>query len=481
MYYRKAITIGAGVLCLGSAGVSFAQAPADLTQLKQMLEAQNQQIQALMGKVKNLEGKQNDLKVAMKETNEAVAEQNKKVDKASSLLTLGKGIDGLKLTGDLRLRYEMRDKTIDNNANANGSTGDRARIRDRFRLGGVWTNKAEQWEIGAGLATGNDNNGRSTNQDWGMSNTFAHQNVWLDYAYAKHQWELENGAVLSLSAGQLKDNPQVNTILTWDTDLRPQGAALAYGDWRNKEYSGPFASLGAFEVAYLSNGQVINGSSQQDTIDENVWWIPAQIGYKQVGETGTFMGMVGYQNISNAYRNAAAWYGTTSQDPNNAFGGDNTGYTYNIGEAYLEYAMPMGGFEVKPYAHAAYNFGASGDQSQGVQLPADDAESNDGKLGWLLGLDVKRAKWTATYNYCYVGANAVFGPMRDSDFGETAGLTDTDIQGHVLRLGYNLTANCNIGASYMLLNRIDGGSGNIGSSTQADQAQLLQLDLNYKF
>jgi hypothetical protein len=71
--------------------------------------------------------------------------------------------------------------------------------------------------------------------------------------------------------------------------------------------------------------------------------------------------------------------------------------------------------------------------------------------------------------------------MRDSDFGETAGLTDTDIQGHVLRLGYNLTANCNIGTSYMLLNRINGGSENIGSSTQADQAQLLQLDLNYKF
>ena len=303
MYYRKAITIGAGVLCLGSAGVSFAQAPADLAQLKQMLEAQNQQIQALMGKVKDLEGKQTDMKVAMKETNEAVAEQNKKVDKASSILTLGKGIDGLKLTGDLRLRYEMRDKNIDNNANANGSTGDRARIRDRFRLGGVWTNKAEEWEVGAGLATGNDNNGRSTNQDWGTSNTFAHQNVWLDYAYAKHKWDVD-GTPLSLSAGQLKDNPQVSTILTWDTDLRPEGAAVAYGDWRNKDYSGPFASLGAFEVAYLSNGQVINGSSQQDTIDENVWWIPAQVGYKQVGETGTFMGMVGYQNISNAYRNA---------------------------------------------------------------------------------------------------------------------------------------------------------------------------------
>jgi len=483
MHYRKAIILGAGVLCLGTAGVSFAQeaAPADLAQLKQMLEAQNQQIQALMNKVKDLEGKQADIKVAMKETNEAVAEQGKKVEKASTILTLGKGIDGLKLTGDLRLRYEARDKTVENNSNQDGSTGDRSRFRDRFRLGGVWTNKAENWEVGAGLATGNDNNGRSTNQDWGTSNTFAHQSVWLDYAYAKHKWELENGAPLSLSAGQLKDNPQVSTILTWDNDLRPQGAAVAYGDWRKKDYSGPFASLGAFEVAYLSNGQVINGSSQQDEIDENVWWIPAQVGYKQAGETGTFMGMVGYQNLSSAYRNAAAWYGSTSQDPNNAFGGDDTDYSYNIGEAYVEYAMPMGGFEVKPYAHAAYNFGATGDKGQGVKIPADDIESDDGKLGWLLGLDVKRAKWTASYNYCYVGANSVFGPMRDSDFGETAGLTDTDIQGHVLRLGYNLTANCNVGVSYMLLNRINGGSENIGASTQADQAQLVQLDLNYKF
>ena len=52
-------------------------------------------------------------------------------------------IDGIKLKGDLRVRYEMRDKEYKDGM---GEDLTRERFRTRFRLGGVWDNKEESWQ-----------------------------------------------------------------------------------------------------------------------------------------------------------------------------------------------------------------------------------------------------------------------------------------------------------------------------------------------
>lgn len=475
----------AALVFFGAAAFAGAQETLGTADLVKIIEKQNTQLQELSQRLQNLESNQTQIKTAMKETNEAVAEQNKKIEKEDSRLSLGKGIEGLKITGDLRLRYEMRDRTFDQKR-TDANDGDRTRLRDRLRLGGVWTNKDEAWEIGVGLATGNarasggTSDGRSTNSDWGRNGVFDHQELWLDYAYAKHKWDL-GGTPASLTVGQQK-TPFVNTILTWDGDLRPTGVSAQYGDPQGKDYSGPFATVGAYEVSYLSDGRVISGDPQ-DGIDDNVWLYAAQAGYKWKGEDSSWLGLFGYQKISDAYRNASSWY-ANSNDPNNAFGAADTGYGYDIGEFYTEYQTSLSGVTVKPYAHVAYNFGAGGDKSQGTAKDTSliSADSSDNALAWMLGVDLKRGKWSLGYAYLDIGADAVFGPMRDSDFGETAGLVDTDIRGHVLRLGYDLTKNCSLGASYYNLERRKGGSGNDSSgSSFADSAQLVQLDLNYKF
>ncbi len=506
---RQVLLASAGFLLAGAL-TSGAQEGPSAAELKALIEKQSQLIENLSNRVKELESKPSDVQQVQKglmETNEALAETNKKLDKTDSRLAFGKGIDGLTLTGDLRLRYEARDRSIDTTP-ADGNDGDRTRIRDRFRLGAVWLNKAESWEIGAGLATGNarttkvktgakdsagkdvtvtipagTSDGRSTNSDWGRNGTFDHQEIWLDYAYAKHKWD-RNGTPLSLTMGQMK-TPFVNTAMTWDGDLRPTGVAAQYGDPLKKDYRGPFLTLGVFEVAYLSDGSVIGGDPRA-SLDDNVFWLAAQTGYKYTDDDQTFLGMLGWQHITDAYRNAANWY-VYSQDPNTVYGGVDTGYTYDIAEGYIEYQRAVSGVTLRPYAHVAYNLGAEGNRTQGGASgkPGNNAvidpEKSQNALAWMLGLDVKRGRWSLGYGYARIGADAVFGPMRDSDFGETAGLVDTDIQGHIVRLGCDLTRNLNLGASYLLLSRIKGGSSNDAASAESDSAKLLQLDLVYKF
>ncbi len=470
---------------------AFAEGNADVAALAKLVEQQSRQLEEqqrqLQELAKKLEqatasaGETRQLKKELQETNVALAETNSRVD---NKIQLGKGIDGLKLTGDLRVRYETRDRSVEDypinpdSTDAKKNTDkDRTRLRERFRLGGVWTNKAENWEVGAGVATGNGradglttSDGRGTDGDWGRNGAFDHLELWLDYAYAKHRWEF-NGAPVSLTVGQQK-SPFVNTLLTWDPDLRPQGLSLQYGDPQAKDYTGVFFTGGAYQLYYLSDGTVIAGD-KQNNLEDNVFWFATQAGYK----SSDWLALVGYQKVTDAYRNVAAANYGASQVPNTAFGGASTGYGYDIIEAYGEYKVKLGSVEIKPYAHIAYNVSADGSKSQAKNAGETTPETEN--LGWLLGADFKRGPWSLGYSYAYVGADAVFGPLRDNTFGDTAGLTDTDLQGHVFRASYDVTKNVNVGLAYYLLARINGGS--TKTANEADQAQLLQIEATYKF
>ena len=470
---------------------AFADDAVDVAALARLVEQQSRQIEAqsrrideLTARLNQLEGTATEaaqLKRELQETNVALAETNARVD---DKVQFGKGIEGLKIAGDLRLRYETRDRHVEHynidptSPDAKKNTDkDRTRLRERLRLGGLWTNKDESWELGVGVATGNGRDGglttadgRSTDADWGRNGAFDHLELWLDYAYAKHKWDYD-GVPLALTLGQQK-SPFVSTLLTWDADLRPQGVSAQYGDPLAKDYVGPFAVLGAYELYYLSDGTLITGD-KQNNLDDNVFWLAAQAGYKDK----TWLALAGYQKVTDAYRNVAAANNGASQVPNGAFGKGDTGYAYDIVEAYGEYKFKVASVEVKPYAHIAYNLGADGPTSQAKNAGATTPDTEN--LGWLFGVDFKSGRLTLGYGYAYVGADSVFGPLRDNAFGDTAGLTDTDLQGHVFRAGYDVLGNVNVGAAFYLLDRIDGGSSK--TVNDADRAQLLQLDVTYKF
>ena len=71
----------------------------------------------------------------------------------------------------------------------------------------LWRNSDGNWEIGAGLASG-DSNPRSTNYLYSSDGVFSTGDTWLDYAYAKHKF-----AASILTIGQ-QQNPFL-TNLFW--------------------------------------------------------------------------------------------------------------------------------------------------------------------------------------------------------------------------------------------------------------------------
>jgi hypothetical protein len=458
---------GAGLLLAGA--MASAQETISNADLIRLIEKQNEQITELNRRM----GEMEQMRAVVKETTDAYAEQSKTIDKLGKKLTLGNNIDGLRITGDLRARYEMRDQDLHNPKTASkeeDSSEDRGRFRTRFRLGFVWNNKTEQWEIGAGLASGGDD-GRSSNDTWGETNMFESGDLRLDYAYAKHNWVLPNEMPLSITVGQMT-NPFVTTFVNWDDDLRPTGVAAQLGS--SKE--GLFATVGAFNALWGPNLQKTNNDT-----DVNLY--AGQVGYAHVGEAFKAMAAVGLRHLNMSALDDAIK--TSSYDPFKTSAGlynVTDDYKGTYGDLYGEISTDWQSVNWKAFGQIAKNFGADGSVSQ--QLIASDERPEDNDLAWLLGAEAKYKNLRLGYAFARIEADSVFGPLKDSDFGETAGLVDTDVQGHKLYASYNLTKNFSLGLTGYMLKRIKGGSDEFAGSSKNDEADsttCLQVDAVYKF
>ena len=211
---------------------------ADLNQeeILRQLEMLKSQIQAQQAHINKLES-------MLSEKADKKAEEKDGSKPAAAVTLKNTVIDGLELSGDLRVRYELR-----NLDDPNGPTDNRDRFRHRVRLGGVWKNKTENWEVGAGLATGGSD-ATSTNQTWGETSDFETGDIRLDYAYAKHKI-----SDFAFTLGQQK-NPLLGSWVIWDGDVRPTGLTAQYA-----HSLGLFATAGAYNVRYYinSNGKGAN-------------------------------------------------------------------------------------------------------------------------------------------------------------------------------------------------------------------------------
>ncbi len=152
---------------------------------------------------------------AKKEREEVVKQTAEALRKDGPLLAadLPKWIQKTKFKGDLRLRYEFRNRSL---------STDRHRGRYRLRAGFL-TQVTDKVNVGFGLATGG-NDPRSTNQT--MSNSFDTPDIRLDYAYASYKpfdW-------LTVIGGKFKNPLWRPSDLLWDSDINPEGitAKIAY-------------------------------------------------------------------------------------------------------------------------------------------------------------------------------------------------------------------------------------------------------------
>ncbi len=342
-----------------------------------------------------------------------------------------KWAENVKISGDLRYRYEMIDEEGKNNR-------DRNRIRARLGITGKVTDAIE---MGLRLATcepfsSDKGDPISTNQT--LDDAFSKKSIWLDLAYFK--WSPKDSG-LNIFGGKM-ENPFYRVggnQLIWDGDLTPEGIAIQYTRSLG-ESDELFANGGGFWVNEVSGGA-----------DTGLWGIQGGLKHK-FADKSTLTGGAGYYSYGNI-NGSSPLIGTGFQGNSNAV----SLYTndYDIAEVFGEYGFKLGQTPASAFASYVKNTPASASQD----------------TGWLVGGKLGKCKdpgsWEFSYDYRDLEADAVLGAFSDSDFigGGTNG------KGHRLGYTYQLAKNLQGALTYFLDKK---GNDNHGYDR-------LQADLVFKF
>lgn len=341
-----------------------------------------------------------------------------------------------KLKGDARVRYQYERRKND--------TESRTRGRVRFRLG-VDSQIADQWKVGAGLATAEvgstTDDARSTNMTF--NDTFRRGDIRLDYAFAEYQpapWA-------KMIAGKYikTDYLWVPTDLLWDTDINPAGAS-AHLEHKFSDILNIYLNTGAW---------IIDENGKTDRTDPFMIYtqagVKSQMGVIDTNVAGTYYGFNGVKGIT--------LDGTSST---NTLTGGVLQYDYDSLGVSAEVGLknPLGLESVERVA-------LFGDLIHNM-------DPDDNATGWASGVKfgdakvVGRNQWQVRYQYSYLGKDAWIDAFPDSD--RLGGITN--VKGHEWILEYGLAKNVTLGLDYYQDDLITGSH---------NRQKLIQADLNLKF
>lgn len=387
--------------------------------------------------------------LTVREANELKAESDRDFTRAYQAKSgMPDWVTALKLNGDLRGRFEGF--YADNPAFV-----DRNRFRYRLRAG-VTAVMFNDLEVGFRLGSGDlDSANKITAGTDPISNNQTFQNngskkgVFLDLAYMK--WSPIHtphwGGVFTI--GKI-ENPFVLSDLLFDADYTPEGAGQQFS-----------YQLGADHVLKLNVGEFVLdevGASQDDP-----WLLGAQVRLESAWNT-QWASSVGFSILS--IQNAGQLTSASVPDIN----AGNTrfatraadGRTYTLGAPVYDFnplvvdasvthtleSAPLysGPFPIRVFGEYIWNPAASDSDNEGWQ-----AGVTFGKAG-------KRKTWELTYRYKYLGGDAWWEELVDSDSGAfyqdagpvapaTSATTlrapgrgygaGTNIRGHVVKAGYS--------------------------------------------
>jgi len=417
----------------------------EMSELKQQLKEQSETLQKMQERLAQLETNQ----ASQTQQNKTIEDKVAKISDPNKPFALPEGLkwaEKIKLSGDLRYRYE----SIDSKSGGKDQAG-KVRNRIRARLG-LDTKLNDEWDLGFRIATGAADPA-STNQS--LENGFSKKDIWLDLAYFNYHPKLIERLNVYGGKMPLPFYRAGNNQLVWDDDVNPEGIAA--------KYVMPF---GKSDNLYINGGgfwlKAVDGSG--DNGGAAVWAIQSY--WKHEFENKdyllgglsmyAFSGLDGKPGLYNSYGSSKSKYGNTMSGT----GADSSHpYTYlmnySVLEGFAEYGFKVADFPTNVYGSYVKNTSA--------------ATSEDS--GWLIGTTFNKAKdqgsWEIGYNYRDVQKDAVVGVLTDSDF--VGG--GTDGKGHMISGKYQITKNIQAGLTYFMTQK---GANN-------DDYRRLMADLVFKF
>ncbi len=376
-----------------------------------------------------------EAQIVKDETKQDVAEQLSKGQQD----TLPSWIQAMKLNGDFRLRFQTEKKDSDHAA-AN---------RGRYRLRvGAEANPVSNVKVGFGLASGNSNDSRSTNQT--MDDNFGKDSIWIDYAYAEYTPMQD----LSMIGGKFNSKNYLwrTTDLLWDSDINPEGASLSYSH-----------SIAADTTAFFNTGSWIIDeitSRNSSATDPFLFYAQAGVGVEKEKFDAKLAGVYyGFSGIQGMQLDHAKNGNTVNGSNKLIYDYDSLGGSAEVGVNKLFGGLPMG-MDERIALFGDYNKNIS----SGVTKDA----------GWAAGVKFGSAKvkekgsWQMKYMYADLDKDAFPDSYPDSD--RYSG--KTNIKGHELALDYGLMKNVTFGLDYY--------RSNVKKGTK-DVENLFQADVVVKF
>ncbi|HEY3348023.1 MAG TPA: putative porin [Nitrospirota bacterium] len=377
------------------------------------------------------------------ETAAPVAAAAEPLKKEEVLAVLPEWMQKVKFGGDLRLRYQWEDTKGKPGTAQADAPRNRGRVRLRF---GADAEVVKSVKVGLGIATGSDNDPRSTNQTF--QDSFAKKQIWLDYAYMTFAPN-ENFA---FTAGRMK-NPlyTAGSDVIWDTDIRPEGAAVALN------YDAPLDIKTFFNGAFfvLEENKFQNDKSR----NANMFVVQPGLEYKITKDLGLKASGSYY-----SYQNIAGNAPLTGRASTNTLLGNKYRYDFDAvsAEGELNYKT---GFDYIP------SVGVFGQYIHNVSSRVPVGRKNAALYGVKFGYDkvVNAGDWNVRTYARRIERDAVPSVFPDSDVFSG----DTMAKGMETELTVGLLKNTNLVVDWIDSRRI----------APADQRRqnILQCDLNYKF
>lgn len=395
----------------------------------------------------------------------------------------------VKLTGDLRVRYEgdFFDKNNaqfykpDNPSQLMNTTTDRQRFRIRARLGvAAKVNDDVQAEIS--LATGNTTDPVSTNQTLGDS--LNKKTITLDKAYLK--WSALKSA--DVWFGRFP-NPFFSTDLVWDPDINFDGFAVTYQPKLSDSFS-LFFNGGAFPIQEVELSQhdkwLLGGQAGIRYIRYQNFIAKAAVAYY------TFENIQGKRNRTDENDYTAPLF---MQKGNSIFDINGNGTTSANGRpekyAYASKFRELnvnGSFDLgiwHPlhlviYGDYVKNLGYDAKEVSALTAEARDAQTT----GYQIGLSVGHSdttdfgKWKIFGSYKYLERDAVVDAFTDSDFN----LGGTNAKGWIIGGSLGLAKNVWLSTRWLTANEISQDHELLNQATPGPLSiDVFHLDLNAKF
>lgn len=369
-------------------------------------------------------------------------------------------VSALKFNGDIRLRYE-------NFTAENPDFVDRNRFRYRLRFG-VTATLMDDFEAGfrltssdpVGTSGGDPISGNTTFQD-NASKKF----VYIDQAYAK--WSPLKGPHLSGSViGGKMENPFIVSDMVFDADYTPEG----------------FAFQSAYQFTDVHAAQLIGGGFILDelggsSLDSYLYGVQARLDSVWTPKVKTSGGVAAFiiQNDENL---------TNGNVPNVNRGNTRNAATapvYNFNPIYADASVTYS-LDHAPMFTGPFPIKVGVDYLINPAAP-ESADNYGYSAGVTFGKAGKKNTWELSYTWKYLGNNAWYEELVDSDFGAfyqvaqaNSGLgagygSGTGVQGHIVKLAYSPYDSITLSAKWFrteLIHPSPAGSDSLMNRIQVD-------------